>query len=105
MDFDTEICGMKHKTTLTTAEKLTPLIIGCLLTSILFLVNHFKLLNLNLEVVLSPIVVISLLAYGESLLIYLFYLVFAPVSICVKIIKAINQLPKTVKQKLTFKQA
>ncbi len=105
MDFDNEICGMKNKTTLTTAEKLMPLIIGCLLAAILFLVNHFKLLNLTLEVVLSPIVVISLLAYGESLLIYLFYLVFAPVSICVKIIKAINQLPKTVKQKLTFKQA
>jgi len=96
-----EICVMKNKNTLKTTESVAPLLIGCLLTSILFLINYVKLIHLGLEVVLSPIVVISLLAYGESLLIYL---LLVPISIGGKIINRIYHLSTTVKQKLTFKQ-
>ena len=47
------------------------LIVGGLITLILMLLTYFNIFHLDAEVVFAPFIVITLLTYGDKLLIYL----------------------------------
>jgi hypothetical protein len=65
---------MRNKKTSTKAEILAPLLFGGLLISLLFLMNYLKITHVGIELVLTPFIVTTLLAYGESLVIFLLLL-------------------------------
>ncbi len=73
MDCATEICDMKskQKPKSNTVERTIPFIGGCLLSGILLLLCKSELIRLSPEAIASPLVVISLLAYGNRLLLLL----------------------------------
>ncbi|MDO9001205.1 MAG: hypothetical protein Q7W45_15685 [Bacteroidota bacterium] len=73
MNSNAEFCNVKSKIPQNTKTilKIFVLILGVLVSSILMLLNYFSILNINLEVVFAPLVVIAFLTYGGKLFIYL----------------------------------
>ena len=65
---------MKNKTIQNANVSLNifPLILGSLTTIVLFLLRYFQILHLDLEIVLAPFVVTTLLTYGDRLPMILF---------------------------------
>jgi hypothetical protein len=72
------------------------LILGSMISSILLLLNYVNAFNLELEVVLAPFIVISLLAYGDKLLIFLF---LNPICFASKLFNKVRDTPS--QQQLT----
>lgn len=52
--------------------RISEVLLGCLLTTVLCLLKYLKVLNIDLEIVFAPFVVITLLVYGDKLLMGLF---------------------------------
>lgn len=94
---------MKNKThqNTNTVSGIFVLILGGLITSILLLLKYFNVFNLDLEIVLAPFVVISLLIYWDKLLIFIF---LSPISFASKLISKVRGSSKS-QQQLTFKQS
>ena len=67
-----EICCMtkqtQHKTD--TVSGIFVLILGGLVTLSLMLIKYFNVLNIDLEVVLAPFIVSTLLTYGDKIIFY-----------------------------------
>jgi hypothetical protein len=85
MNSNIEICNMKTQThqKTNTVSGIFVLILGGLITTSLMLLKYFNVFNLDLEVVLAPFVVITLLTYGDKLVILLF---LSPISLTLKLI-------------------
>ncbi len=91
MNTNIEICGMKIKTqqNTNTVSGIFVLLPGGLISSGLFLLKHFNILYLDFEVILAPFIVITLLAYGDKLIIYL---LISPISFTAKLINKVRNL-------------
>jgi len=76
-------------------------ILGGLITSSLLLLKYFNILHLDLEVVLAPFIVITLLTYGDKLLIFLF---LSPISFASKQIGKVRRSSQS-QQQLTLKKS
>lgn len=103
MNINTEFCTMKNKTqqNTNTVSGIFVLIIGVLISSTLLILKHVNVFSLDLEIALAPFVVITLLTYGDKLLVFLF---LSPISFTSK---QISKLRGTLKsqQQLTLKQS
>jgi hypothetical protein len=67
------------------------LILGALITLFLFLLGYFKALYLDLEIVLTPFIVVTLLTYGDK---FLFVFFMLPISFLSKGIRKLNPQDK-----------
>lgn len=76
---------------MTQNKKWMPLCAGLLLSFLLFLIRKLSFVDLDPVMILSPVIVISLLAYGESLLAYT---AVNSVNLAGKLIKPVSQLLK-----------
>lgn len=83
-----------------TVSGIFVLILGGLITSILMLLKHFNILNLDFEVVFAPFVVITLLTYGDKLLIYL---LVNPISFASKFFNKERVSSQSQQQQLNLK--
>ncbi len=103
MNTNAEFCDMKNKpqTNVNTISGIFVLLLGGLITLSLLLLKYAHVFNLDLEVVLAPFVVITLLTYGDKLLIFLF---LNPASFVLKLISKVRNSPKS-QQQLTPKQS
>ncbi len=79
---------MKNQTQQSTnkVSEIFVLILGALITLVLILSKYFNILNLDLEVVFAPLLVFTLLTYGEPLLI----LLISPMGFAFKLINKKN---------------
>ena len=102
MNSNWEICNMKIKSAQFILLRAAPLFIGIFLTGVLYLVNYYNFLHLNYEIIFSPLIVIPLLAYAESLLILLMVAPFWTIN---KIVESKRNAIKHVNQILTYKQS
>lgn len=59
--------NQKHKNT-STISGIFVLILGGVVTSILIALRYFKVVHMNNELILAPLIVLFLLMYGEKLL-------------------------------------
>ncbi len=103
MNTNTEICNMKNQAQQksNTMSGIFVLILGGLITSSLMLLEHFNFLNIDLEVVLAPFLVTTLLACGDKLLIFLF---LSPISFALKLISKVRCSSQS-QHKLILKQS
>ena len=101
MNTSIEICSMKIKRAKIILTKLVPLIAGGALTGLLQLLNHYKLIFLNLELTLSPLIVATLLAYAEFLLTYCGR---SLCSVILKVIKSKKSIENRVQSQISCKQ-
>ncbi len=103
MNTNTVICNMKNKTqqnnNVLSGIFLLMLVGG--VTSILMLLKYFNILHLDLEIVLAPFLVISLLTYGDRLLIFL---LLSSISFVSKLINKLRSSSQS-QQQLTLKQS
>ena len=74
MNANIEICDMKNQKqqNMYTISGIFVLIVGGLITLCLLFLKYHNVLNIDIEVVLAPFVIISLLTYGDKLLTFLF---------------------------------
>jgi predicted membrane-bound mannosyltransferase len=84
-----------------TVSGIFALILGGLISSSLMLLKYSKVFNLDLEVVLTPFIVITILTYGDKILIFLF---LSPMSFASKLINKERSSSKS-QQQLTLKQS
>ena len=101
MNINTEFCNMKTQTQHNTNKISLILIIGGLITSSLFLLNYFNIIYLDLEVVLAPFLVITLLTFGDKLLILLF---LSPINFAAKLISK-ERISSQSQKQITLKQS
>ena len=103
MNTNAEICNMKNQIQqkANTVSGKFVLILGGLASSILILFKYFNIFNLDLEVVLAPFVVVTLLTYGDKLIILLF---LSPISFALKLISKVKGSSQS-QQQLTLKQS
>lgn len=102
MNTNTQFCSMKNKTqqnSNTVPEIFVLILLGLIALSLLVL-KHFNILHLNLDVVFAPFVVITLLAYGNKILIYF---LLSPLSFTIKLINKVRGFSQ--KQELTLTQS
>lgn len=84
-----QLCGMKNQHN--TISGILVLITLGLVAGLCYL-QHTKIVNWDLELVLAPFIVITLLAFGEKLLVYFFIL---PICSIYRIISKTGLLSKT----------
>ncbi len=72
MNLCPQFCDMKNQTqkNTNTVSGIFVLLLGFLITSGLYFLKHFNILHLGYDLVLAPLVVITLLSFGDKLLIY-----------------------------------
>ena len=72
MNLCPQFCGMKNQTqkNTNTVSGIFVLLLGFLITSGLYLLKHFNILHLGFDLILAPLVVFTLLAFGDKILIY-----------------------------------
>ena len=68
-----QLCGMKNQTQHNTISRILVFITLGLVAGLCYL-QHTKIVNWDLELILAPFIVIALLAFGEKLLVYFFIL-------------------------------
>ena len=102
MNTNTQFCSMQNKTqhNSNTVSGIFLLILGVLITVSLLVLKQFNILHLNLDVVFAPFVVITLLAYGNKILIYF---LLTPLSFIIKLINKVRG--SSQKQELNLKQS
>lgn len=85
MFLNTEFCNMKNQIQQSTnaVSGIFVSILGGLITSGLLLLKYFYFFDLELELVLAPFVVITLLTNGDKLLLILF---LSPISLVSKLL-------------------
>jgi hypothetical protein len=76
---------MKNKTQqkTNTISVIFVLILGGLVTLALLLLRHLNILHLDYEIALAPFIVISLLTFGDKLIIFIF---LSPISYASKLL-------------------
>jgi hypothetical protein len=97
MNIKTEICSMKsqqHQNT-SALSGIFILVSGCLITSSLLLLNYHSILQLDLEVILAPFVVVTLLTYGDKFLMLLF---LSPINFALKLICKVKDSSQSQQQ-------
>lgn len=100
MNTNTQFCTMKIKTQQNSNTVPEIFILIALIALSLLVSKHFNILHLNLDVVFASFVVITLLAHGNKILIYV---LLSPLSFTIKLInKARGSYQK---QELTLKQS
>lgn len=99
-----EFCNMKNQKpqNASTISGIFVLLLGGLISSILLLLMYLNILHFNFEVVVSPFVVITLLTYGDKILVNLLII---PFSFFTKSIYKRKESSQTQQKQLTLKQS
>lgn len=85
-----------------TISGLFVVLLGGLITSSLLLLNYFNIFHLDVEIVFAPFIVITLLTYGDKLLVFLF---LSPISFASKLIIKIRGFSQSQQQQLSLKKS
>lgn len=64
-----QLCGMKNQNKQNTVSEILVFIMLSLVSGILYL-HHAKIVNWDLELVLAPFIAVTLLAFGDKLILY-----------------------------------
>ncbi len=70
----TDLCTMKNQIQ-KNIDVLSGIIVlgfGILLSSVLYLLKHFNVLDVDFEIILAPFIVITSLAFGDKIIIFFF---------------------------------
>ena len=103
MNTNTQFCTMKIKiqqNSNTVPEIFILIALIALIALSLLVSKHFNINHLNLDVVFAPFVVITLLAYGNKILIYF---LLSPLSFIIKLINKVRDSSQN--QELNLKQS
>ena len=100
MNTNTQFCSMKNKTQQNSNTVPEIFILIALIALSLLVLKQFNILHLNLDVVFAPFVVITLLAYGNKILIYF---LLTPLSFIIILINKVRG--SSQKQELNLKQS
>ena len=74
MILSTDLCAMKNQIqqNINVLSGIIVLGFGILLSSILYLLKHFNVLNTDIEIIFAPLIVITSLAFGDKIIIFFF---------------------------------